>query len=80
MLLTHRMFSCSYKPECVKSQMLCTYLSQRKQYVQVNGHESDGKSIDLGVPQGSVLGHLFINLFIHDVINAASGKKVFLCG
>jgi len=33
-----------------------SYLENRLQYVNVNGVKSNEKNIDLGVPQGSILG------------------------
>ena len=33
---------------------LCSYLSNRKQYVSVNGHISNRRNVKCGVPQGSV--------------------------
>ena len=39
----------------------CSYLSNKKRYVAVNGHMSETLQIRCGVPQGSVLGpHLFL--------------------
>ena len=44
----------------------CSYLSNRKQYVSVNGHISETLQIRCGVPQRSVLGpHLFLNYINH---------------
>ena len=36
------------------------YLSNRKQYVSYNSHESQLEDIVCGVPQGSILGHYFL--------------------
>ena len=40
-----------------------SYLSDRKQYVHLNGVDSDMKGITCGVPKGSVLGPLLFYLY-----------------
>ena len=41
------------------------YLSNRKQYVQIDGQQSKPMKIYFGVPQGSILGPLFFNLYVN---------------
>ena len=46
------------------------YLSNRKQYVSINGSDSNLADVKLGVPQWSVLGLLFLLIYINNLNQA----------
>ena len=57
---------------------LKSYLSNRKQYVKINGVESDCCNVVCGVPQCSILGPKLVLLYINDICNVSKLTKFIL--
>ena len=53
-------------------KLMESYLSERKQYVIIKNSSSSTRSINIGVPQGSILGPLLYLIYVNDITNATS--------
>ena len=62
----------------VELRLLISYLTNRKQYVVYNNHESNITEIKAGVPQGSILGQLFFSIVINDLIHISSKLRFLM--
>ena len=59
-------------------QVLKSYMSKRLQYTEISSKKSSLRSIEIGVPQGSIMGPLFFLLYIIDLTLKTSDIKSIL--
>ena len=55
-------------------EFLLSFIKDRKYFVHINGKNSETKTVNIGVPQGSTLGPLLFLLYINDMIHIS---KIF---
>ena len=48
------------------NELLMNYLKDRRQYVKVNGEKSELREVDIGIPQGLILGPCLFAIYVND--------------
>ena len=60
----------------VSNNWFRSYLTNRRQYVSINGSDSKLIGVNIGVPQGSVFGPLLFLVYMNDLHTAIKHSKV----
>ena len=60
------------------NEWFCSYLSNRTMYVDFKGTVSERRTVNIGVPQGTILGPILFLLYINDITNSSKCLKFIL--
>ena len=74
-ILTDKLYSIGIQGDILR--IIKSYLANRKQQVEINGHISELKEVRLGVPHGSILGPLLFIIYINDLSNIDDDIKFY---
>ena len=57
-------------------RLIHSYLNERKQRVKTNGSFSTWRETTIGVPQGSVLGPLLLNIYLNNLFMVVKDAQI----
>ena len=69
-ILLHKLHHYGIKRKA--NELICSYLSNRKQDVKYKNENSEMQNITTGVPQGSIIGPLLFIIYIYDISNSTN--------
>ena len=69
--LLHKLHSLQFSHSSL--HLMNSYLTERKQSVQIDDKRSPLARVYYGVPQGSILGPILFNLYVHDLSESSTG-------
>ena len=63
----------------IEMEWFQSYMKYRRKFCRVNGKDSETRSIEIGVVQGSCLGPLFFLLFINELLLSIKHCQATIC-